>query len=154
MLPTTPVYPAIPFIPSMKLYKFAVPVIKTIQKINSNTVIIENGIIKNCHTIKAEIITCINKRTFEDRVKISSKNPINPAIPAINVKALSWKKKDPIITKASQIPIPPPLGVGREWELRMPGLSTKANRCPIFEIATAQNRLKRKGRVIAMNIME
>src|SRR4030067_2831284 len=122
MLPTTPVYPAIPFIPSMKLYKFAVPVIKTIQKIKRNTVIIESGIIKNCHTIKAEIITCINKRTFDDRVKISSKNPINPAIPAINVKASYLKKKNPTITKASQIQIPPPLGVGRECELRMLGL--------------------------------
>jgi len=59
----------------------------------------------------------INKRNFEDRVKISSKNPISPAIPAINVKALSLKKNNPIITNASQIPMPPP-GVGREWELR------------------------------------
>jgi len=136
----------------MKLYKFAVPVIKTIQKIKSNTVIMESGIIKNSHAIKAEIIIWINKRIFDDRVKISSKNPISPAIPAINIKALSLKMNTPIITNASQIPMPPPLGIGREWELRMLGLSIKAKRWPILEIIAAQDRLKRKGRIIAINI--
>ena len=130
------------------------PVIKTIQKIKSKAVIIESGIIKNNHTIKAEIIIWINKRNFEDRVKRSSNNPIKPAMPAINVKTLSLEINNPIITNASQIPIPPPLGVGRECELRILGLSIKAKRWPIIEIAAAQNRLKRKGRIIAMNIMK
>ena len=114
----------------------------------------ESGIIKNSHAIKAEIIIWINKRTFEDRVKRSSNSPINPAMPAINVKALSLIINNPIITNASQIPIPPPLGVGRECELRILGLSIKAKRWPILEIAAAQNRLKRKGKIIAMNIMK
>jgi len=138
----------------MKLYKFAVPVIKIIQKTKSNTVIIESGIVKNNHAINTEIIIWINKRNLEDRVKRSSNSPIKPAIPAINVKALSLKINNPIITNENQIPIPPPLGVGRECELRMLGLSIKAKRWPILEIAAAQNRLKRKGRIIAMNIME
>ena len=138
----------------MKLYKFAVPVIKIIQKTKSNTVIIESGVVKNDHATNAEIIIWINKRNFEDRVKRSSKSPIKPAIPAINVKALSWEINNPIITNENQIPIPPPLGVGRECELRILGLSIKAKRWPIIEIAAAQNRLKRKGRIIAMNIME
>ena len=102
----------------MKLYKLAVPVIKIIQKTKSSTVIRESGIAKNNHATKAEIIIWINKRNLDERVNISSKNPISPAIPAINVKALSLKKNTPIITNASQIPMPPPLGVGREWELR------------------------------------
>ncbi|OHB71543.1 MAG: hypothetical protein A2W23_08035 [Planctomycetes bacterium RBG_16_43_13] len=89
-----------------------------IQNAHINTAIIENGIAKNNHAIKAEIMIWINKRNFDERVKISSKNPIKPAMPAINVKALSWKKKNPTIINASQIPSPPPLGVGREWELR------------------------------------
>ena len=77
-----------------------------------------------------------------------------PAMPAIKVKALSLIINNPIITNASQIPIPPPLGVGRECELRILGLSIKAKRWPILEIAAAQNRLKRKGRIIVMNIMK
>src|SRR4030067_2498535 len=114
----------------MKLYKFAVPVIKIIQKTKSNTVITESGIVKNNHAIKAEIIIWINKRNFDERVKRSSKSPIKPAIPAINVKALSLKKNTPIITNASQIPMPPPLGVGREWELRR-------EKYPLYIVATS-----------------
>lgn len=45
----------------------------------------------------------------------------------------------------SQIPSPPPRGVGIAWELRSLGLSTSEIRCPNFEIARAHNELRRKG---------
>src|SRR3972149_1886912 len=130
----------------MKLYKFAVPVIKIIQKTKSNTVIIESGIVKNNHAIKAEIIIWINKRNLDERVKRSSRKPINPAVPAIKVKDISFITKTPIIKKTIHIPIPPARGVGNEWELRPLGLSIKAMPGPNFDMRAAQKVLKKKDR--------
>src|SRR3990172_5308386 len=87
-----------------------------------------------------------HKRSLDERVKRSSRKPINPAVPAINVKNISFIMKTPIIKKTIHIPIPPPRGIGNEWELRPLGLSIKAMPGPNFDTRAAQKVLKKKDR--------
>ena len=123
-----------------------VPAIKTTQNPKRATAEIESGIIKNSQAARAEMINWMHKRSLDERVKRSSRKPINPAVPAINVKDISFIMKTPRIKKTIHIPIPPPRGVGNEWELRPLGLSIKAMPGPNFDTRAAQKVLKKKER--------